>query len=353
MLTTSVCFAPSHHLPGRRTHRLQSSRPASCVISQKSARLRKRNFRVLSPAFAPTERSPLPPRYHIVPRIGRIVEGVLGIPAAVIERQATHGSNYFLHEMVHICVYQTIADIFRSPDVFINTGFNARLGAMFPGNPMVLDGKAHDELRGLLTPAFVHCLFPLYYSTIQKRTSQRCEQVFKTFSTTPQVQIRKSINPFYLGTIIELTAGLQMDDSNAKRICHLFEQVINGLLTFNLGPIGKPAYNAQAELFDISRNIFRDCNRDSKQIIEELRTYCDDFPKHRTRGLKEGNINFLIVLIATSSLTTAPGAYLDDVLIQQLVCTLCSLWFAGYETNSFSTLSSLFELGFNPDVAFY
>lgn len=56
------------------------------------------------------------------------------------------------------------------------------------------------------------------------------------------------------------------------------------------------------------------------------------------------------VLIAASSLSTEPGAHLDDAIIDQLVSTLSAIWFAGHETNASTTLSSLFELGFNPEV---
>lgn len=154
----------------------------------------------------------------------------------------------------------------------------------------------------------------------------------------------------YMRSIVEISTGIEMEGELAERIRTLFETLEGGAVTYKFGPLGKPAFEAEAELLEIIRGVLVKSITEYADVIEKVRECGDEFVKEGVRELKKGNLSLLLVLTATSSLSTAPDADHDPNVIDKLAKAILFIWGAGILTNSVTTFSVIFEFGFNHDI---
>lgn len=78
------------------------------------------------------------------------------------------------------------------------------------------------------------------------------------------------------------------------------------MVTYEFGPLGKPAYDARAELHEIPRNVVLDCIKEQGEIIDKLRTYGADMNNEDVQGMRNDSMKLLHIFIAVSTLSTEP-----------------------------------------------
>lgn len=355
MAPLSLCFSSGLPLAKRYVviHGGTRKAPFKCVAAPEQTETGKK-IRVVSAETPISARPPSPPRHYSVPAVGYFLEHVLNLGPMACDKLEKYGpifvSNYFLNEMVHVSDYNTIVEISRAADIFKVNGAFEGLEAMFPDNMNGLDGAEHTASRAAQSPAFAKALLPLYYPLIQHLTSRLWAEVLEASSGDEQVILQPYLRRHYMRSIVEISTGIAMDEELTERIQTVYTAVEQGVVTFKFGPLGKPAFEAQAELLEIIRGLVINNITEYADVIDKVRECGDDFAKEGMRELKKGNLCLLSVLIASSSLSTALDAIHDPKVVDYLAKAILFLWAAGISTNSGPSLNAVFELGFNPEA---
>lgn len=324
-----------------------------CTLAPQRSKTRSESaFRVLPPNLPESERPPSAPRHHSIPYIGFFIADLLG--KLEDEDFAKYGgifnSNYFLEDQTYVSDYNAITQMMRAPDIFNSSSAFAGVDVMIKDSLLSLDGVDHDKARSLLTPAFSTVLFPFYFPFVARRGRAIWERVHKRIRNGETVKLDPVFREHYLALTIEMTTGQDADGALSERIRNLFYKLQFGFFSYRLGPLAKPALDASDELLQILCGVVRDNLVRRRDTIERLRSYGGDIAKLGAKDMKTGEVDVLLVAIATSTLSTEPGAELDTSVVQGLAYSMMFLWLAGYMTSAATSTSATMELGMDPSI---
>lgn len=345
-----VCFASTAALPRRHGAALARRRTTTCTLTPERT-AKKELYRVLEPE---SERPRTPPRHQSLPYVGFFVDQFLGKKTVTADLISDYGRlfscNYLIRDMTYISEYHTITQIMRSAEVFTSVGAFDELDVLIPNSMMTMDGSKHAKTRAILTPAFSTVLFPYYFPFFTKRAVATWKKVAERTKTSESLRLDPMFREHYLSVIVELTTGLDMESTMAKRLAPLFKKVMDGLFLQELGPLAKISQRARDELLVILRDVVKDNLVRNRDVIERLRLYEGDIAKLANKDIRNGDVNVLLVAIATSTLSTKPGAVLDDYVVENLAYSIMILWLAGYTTSAATSTTASLELGMDASI---
>ena len=106
------------------------------------------------------------------------------------------------------------------------------------------------------------------------------------------------------------------------------------MFVYKFEPLAKSCYDARDEIIEILSDLIRDNLTRRRAVIEKLRSYGGDIAKLGAKHMKTGDVDVLVVAIATSGLSTQRGAVLDDAIVSRAAYSMMLLWPAGYMTSA-------------------
>ncbi len=364
-MTSDVCFAASVHLnhqqpqslhPGKRGVRCALA-PDRTNVSQTSLHDKKTNatHRILPENLPKSERPPLPPTHKSIPWIGFLFEQLLGIDTVSYEKSEKYGpiytSSFFLGNYAYLSDYHAVLNAFRDVDVFRSDGaFDTFKDLFGEDNMIVNDFEAHTRSRNAVAPAFSPTLFPYYFNIIQRRVRNTWEGVLAKVARDGEVKFAEVFREHYLSIAIELTTGVDTTSDDAPKIIDKFSRMQLAFFTPPFGPLWGIGTRARDEIMDILADVVRRDLKERAETINKLREYGDDIMKLGVKDIAKGEVDVLLVLIATSSLSTEPGAPIDEEVVASLCRPMLLLWTAGYQTSAATSMCTSFEMGLDDSI---
>ncbi len=364
-MASDVCFAPSvrlnHHQPqlfntGRRGVRCALA-PDRTNTSQTSLSGNKANstHRILPENLPKSERPPLPPRHNSIPWIGFFLERLLGIHTDSWEKGEKYGhiytSNFFLGHHAYLSDYRAVLNVLRDADVFRSHDALPVIQDLFGDDTMIAnDFEAHTRTRNAVAPAFSTTLFPYYFNIIQRRVRTTWEDVIAKVTRDGEVKFAEVFREHYLAIAIELTTGVDMTSDDAPEITDKFAKIQRAFFTPPFGPFREAGYRARNDLMNILADVVRHNLKERAETIKKLREYGDDILKSGVKDITKGEVDILLVLVANSSLSTEPGAAIDEELVASLCRPILLLWTAGYLTSAATSMCTSFEMGLDQSI---
>ena len=303
----------------------------------------------------PGEEVPEPPVHRSIPLGGYLLEPMFGL-STPSSRAAKYGgiykSNFFvLKDQVFVNDYDAITACSRDTDLFMARDTFEPSENLFGSDALfMLDGADHSTMRGALAPAFSQAVFPLYMAGVQRCVRRLWARAEETVKQRGSVLLDPLFRSHYLAITIEITTGL--DD--ASEVAAQLRDKINTAQTMMYGPPFGPLFDramrARNEILQILEDVIRRALVEHARTIQRLRAYGDRIAALSARDIATGEVNVLLVLLASSDLSTEPGAANDSATIARLARLLVVLWFAGYMTSAATTSCAAFELGFSPSI---
>ncbi len=259
-------------------------------------------------------------------------------------------SDFFIMPHTYVSDYHAITEVMRNPEVFRSKGSSPAFLRMFGENSMIiLDGEEHNAARSAFAPAFSPGVFPLYQTRILSRARNTWDSVVQMMEDG-EVLLAPVLRKHYLSIIIEMTTGVDMDGEYGERIPALF----NDVMAMFFSPKYFPKYNAgmraRKELLEILGARLRWNLENRADTIEKLREYGEDVVKLGLKDVARGEVDMMLVSMASSSMSTAPGAVPDPEIVESLCNSILLLWLAGFTTAAATTMNATFEIGFNPEL---
>ena len=359
-MALNACFSQSTSLTIQQKCSSHSvSHSPRCTIAPERRRAAKvatsSPVRVLPKSLPESERPPPPPRHWSVPIIGFLIEKALGTYKTPLQRLKLYGpiytSNYFLESHAYLGDYHSISEVMRNTEVFQSKGSSPALLRMFGENSMIiLDGEEHAVVRSAVAPAFAPSVFPLYQKRIVSRARKTWESVFESMKSGENVLLAPVFRRHYLSIVVEMTSGVDMDGELSTRVPALFDKVMIMFFTPKYFPKYNEGMQAREELMEILGDMVRWNLANRAHTIEKLREYGDDVVKLGLKDVARGEVDMLLVSMASSSMSTKPGVTPDSELVESLCNTVLLLWLAGYMTAAATSMSSSFEIGFNDEI---
>ena len=359
-MATSTCFSHTTSLAIPQRHSSQrGSRSPRCALAperRKSEQIATTSpVRVLPQNLPQSERPPLPPRHHSIPVIGFLIEKALGMYKTPLQRRELYGpiynSSFFIEPQTYLGDYHSITEVLRNTEVFRSKDSSPAFLRTFGENSMIiLDGEQHAVVRSAVAPAFAPSVFPLYQKRIVSRARKTWESVLKSMENGENVLLTPVFRRHYLSIIIEMTSGLDMDGELATHIPALFDKVIPMFFTPKYFPKFNEGMQAREELMQILGDRVRWNLANRAHIIQKLREYGDDVVRLGLKDVARGEVDMLLVSMASSSISTKPGVTPDADLVESLCNTILILWAAGFTTSAVTSMSSTFEIGFNEEL---
>lgn len=228
------------------------------------------------------------------------------------------------------------------------------------GNDVVLllDGTAHAQARGQMTPAFAQSLLS-YHCAFVPRYAEQFWRGLAEDVRTRKLHFPIKLDPLFrkltFSLIVALTAGI--DERNEPELVEYmrknFLDMSRGLFAPKLpfGPWQK-ALQGRDRLMDCICNKTEEVLERDAEIIEKLRALpADRLATEAKSLLKSGAVDIFAVLLAQTRLvhgqndTAERGAELE-----RFAQNIKLFWFAGYDTSASTLSSAVFELWRNPDV---
>ena len=360
-MTNSTCFANGSALPQRRKSREPSSCPLRCVAEKPNVAIstpksrdstkKRPPYRVLEPG----ENVPEPPVHRSIPLGGYLIEPMFGL-GTPSSRAAKYGgiykSNFFvLKDQVFVNDYDAIVACTRDTSLFMARDTFEPSENLFGSDALfMLDGEDHSRMRGALAPAFSQAVFPLYMAGIQRCVRRLWSRAEETVARRGSVLLDPMFRSHYLAITIEITTGL----GDASEVAAQLRDRINTAQTMMYGPPFGPLFDravrARDEILQILEDVIRRALIEHARTIQRLRAYGDRIAALSARDIAAGEVNVLLVLLASSDLSTEPGAANDGETIARLARLLVVLWFAGYMTSAATTSCATFELGLSSSI---
>ncbi len=282
--------------------------------------------------------------------IGFYLENWLGIGTSPAQKRERYGpiysSNYFVDERTYISDYDAIVEAFRDADVFRSKGgFVAFEPLLGEDCLLISDFDVHTKGRNRIMPAFAPALFPQYMGYISKRARKTWKRVYERYTAGEQIKLEPVFRENYVGIIVEMTTGIDMDGANATHIRELFQKFLISIFSPQFGPVWNAGMKSRNALMDMIAKVVRKNLRERSGEINKLREYGDSIMKEGVKEVAVGNVDILLVLVAESSLSTEPGAAIDEEVVESLCYSILLLWFAGYSTSAATNMCLSFELG--------
>lgn len=305
-----------------------------------------------------------PKRHWRIPFIGVFIDRHLfNIENPTLARRygSVYTTDFLGRKLYMITSHQGVVRAFRESTVFKASGALPSNFDRLLGSDVILtvDGSVHATRRRELSPAMAAALFPVYYDTVVKSAHQLWDGISKRTIEKP-IQIGDLIRQHYLRVIVSISTGLSVEDHDNRNTQSkpfsisekTFMDFVKGFVTLPFGPMWTRALDAKMEVQNLlTRTILYRLRNDS-QSINELRemSLIQGQPLYK---LKRTNVDFLTLLIASSTLKTGEFGHAtpeNDPDIQRICHDILLLWFAGYSTQSAGTLSCVSELGKNRDA---
>ncbi len=365
IMTINTCFAPSIRVNLQTsTSQTPKFRLTVCTLaperssesnSRDAKKASKPTHRILPDNVTDSERPPPTPRHHSVPAIGYYLEKWLGIGTSRAEMRERYGpiysSNYYIDERTYISDYDAMVEAFRDPEVFRTKGSFEAFETMFgEDNITVNDFEVHTKGRNRIMPAFAPALFPQYMGYISKRARKTWERVHERSSAGEQIKLEPVFRENYVAIVVEMTTGIDMDGENAARIRQLFQKFLVSIFSPKFGPVRNAGIKSRDTLMGIIAEVVRKNLRERRDEINKLRGYGDRIMRMGVKEVAVGNVDILLVLMAESSLSTEPGAAIDEEVVESLCYIILLLWFAGYSTSAATSTCMSFEMGLDDSI---
>ncbi len=358
--TMNPCFASStavnlHTYTSQQT----KSRSTVCILAPERSskpnatttkKASKSTHRVLPNDATDSERPPSPPRHHSVPIIGFYLEKWFGFGTSPAKKRERYGliysSNYFFDERTYISDYDAIVAAFRDEEVFRSKGafevFDQLLGK---DNVLVSDFDVHKKGRNKMQPAFAPALFPQYMRFVSNRARKTWEGVLKRYSAGEKIKLEPVFRENYVSILVEMTTGIDMDGENATQIRELFQKFLISILSPQFGPIWNAGIKSRDTLMGMIAEVIKKNLRERSEEINKLREHGDRIMRMGVKEVGVGDVDILLVLMADSSLSTEPGAPIDEEVVRSLCYIILLLWFGGYSTSAATSMCMSFEMG--------
>lgn len=305
-----------------------------------------------------------PKRHWRIPFIGVFIDRHLfNIENPTLARRygSVYTTDFLGRKLYMITSHPGVVRAFRDTAVFKASGALPSNFDRLLGSEVILtvDGSIHATRRRELLPAMAAALFPVYYDTVVQSAQQLWDGISKQTAKNP-IQIGDFIRQHYLRVIVSISTGLSVEDhdngnSQSKPFSiseKTFLDFVKGFVTLPFGPMWTRALDAKMEVQKLLRRTILYRLRNDCQSINELRemSVIQGQPLYK---LKRTNVDFLTLLIASSTLKTGKFERTtpeDEPDIQRICHDILLLWFAGYSTQSAGTLSCVSELGKNRDA---
>ncbi len=359
------CFAPSVPLDGHRSAPWrENAKQMQCTLVPGRTYPSRINVgseppvrvhRVLPANLPKSQRPPSPPVHASVPWIGFFLEEALGVNTESYEKSEKYGpiyySSFLLGPHIYLSDYQGIIDALRDVDVFRSEGAFEMFKDLFGEDTMIANDFAlHAKTRHAVAPAFTPSLFPYYFDKIRMRVDSTWERVLAKAAAGKEVIFADEFRQHFLSIAIELTTGVDMNSTNAAKILDKFKRLQLAFFTPKFGPLWNSCMSARDEILDILAGVVRQNLKERADTIEKLREYGEDIIKLGAKEIATGEVDSLLVLIANSSLSTEPGADIDEEVVAALCRPMLLLWTAGYQTAAVTSMCSSFEMGLDETI---
>ncbi len=287
--------------------------------------------------------------------IGFYLEKWLGIATSPAQKRERYGpiysSNYFIDERTYVSDYDAIVEALRDDDVFRSKGaFDAFEPLFGKDNIVSTDFDVHTKGRNRIMPAFAAALFPEYMDCISKRARKTWERVHERYTAGEQIKLEPVFRENYVGIIVEMTTGIDMDGGDAALIRELFQKFLISIFSPQFGPVWNAGIKSRDALLDMIAQVVRKNLRERREEINKLRGYGDRIMRMGVKEVGVGNADILLVLVAESSLSTEPGAAIDEEVVKSLCYIILLLWFAGYSTSAATSMCMSFEMGLDDSI---
>lgn len=346
----------------RRTTRCElKSEPA---LSAKSSALPKtsvktkrppaKHYRVLPEGISEDARPPSPLEHVGIPLLGIVFEALMDYQC-MEKRARQFGDVYYTNIMsgrkVFVAHHGAATEILRDAHVFRSADAFPNLKHMFgESTPTVLDGAQHTAARRLLSGVLSPRLFESYMPTLRKSFKYTLERA-REKSQHGRVIFDPLIREAFLGSMVEISAGLCIEDDRAAYIRQRFARVLNAFVGPTFGPVFRSGIKACEDTIDMLAEILKKTLVDHADTIERLRSMDDEkLAVHGVQEIAKLGGNGLILSAARSGLRTGPRQTHDESVVRNVCRSLIGLWFAGYATAAATTCSAIFEAGFNKDI---
>lgn len=296
------------------------------------------------------------PRYHWrVPFIGIFLDRLLfnvENPDLARKYGSVYVTDFLGRKFFMITSHAGVTNAFRNTKQFCSQGafppnFHHLLG---PDVLMTVDGTAHASRRRSLAPAMASSLFPLYCQTVEQSAHTLWKVSIRASPNQP-LDIADAIRKHYFRVFVCMSTGLATEGHMSTKNHHniseeTFTDFVKGFASLRIGHQWSKAMKAKKQLLESLRNIIQYRLQYDAHAIDKLRAISDT--QNQMHRLKQGEIDFLSLLIASSPLKTGNARKYtsnEDAHIHRISNEILLLWFSAYSTQSAGTLSAVAELG--------
>lgn len=212
------------------------------------------------------------------------------------------------------------------------------------------DGEAHTSRRSPVLPAFSASLFSTYFDQIRIASHSIWDNVSTATETEP-IRLDSFIRDYYFRIILSITTNNNFSVGPVKdqeaEIIDLRDKFISisvGLVSFPWSISYFKALRSRNSLVKTLTALICDRLVNSAEDIDELRaTGTDNFLASARGSMRDGSLDLLTVLCAMSELSTGKDVEHDETALRDLADLVLVIWFAGFSTQSTSTLCAVFE----------
>ncbi len=107
---------------------------------------------------------------------------------------------------------------------------------------------------------------------------------------------------------------------------------------------------AKEDLLRILEDVVEKALKENRGTIGKLREYGDKLNYLASKDIVKGDVNVLLIAIASSSHMIGKGEEEDRETIKSLAVQMVLLWFAGYATSAATTACCAFEMGWDDSI---